>query len=230
MTLRPMTGGQRAARRRPPGLLLVLAAAAVALLAGCLYDAAGRCGTSEHFDEASTSCVCDEGAAQVGGGCEPCPAGDVVEDSMCACPAGSLRATDGSCELVPTALGTECSPAAPCTDVTYGHCAADPDMTDYCTISGCSTTDDCPATYTCTAWEAAPYCERPPTGLGDACDTSENCAASESTFCAPSGFVCLVQDCSLDLEDCPSGYTDCCDLSPFGIPATVCVPQGTCPT
>ena len=69
---------------------------------------------------------------------------------------------------------------------------------------------------------------RPPLGLGDACESSEDCTA-EAGYCEiVQSHTCQVSDCSLDADDCFIG-SSCCDLTDFGLPR-LCVPTGTCPT
>jgi hypothetical protein len=68
-----------------------------------------------------------------------------------------------------------------------------------------------------------------PTGMGDACTSTANCT-QEADYCAIDPTVsqegiCTVQGCTLNPDDCPTGYS-CMDLSIFmaGLP-TICTPE-----
>jgi hypothetical protein len=69
------------------------------------------------------------------------------------------------------------------------------------------------------------------TGMMEPCDTAEDCAEYEATYCLtamPDSNLCLIQDCNTDPNDCPSPHI-CCDLLPeletsFGLPDSLCMP------
>jgi hypothetical protein len=69
---------------------------------------------------------------------------------------------------------------------------------------------------------------RPPTGVGEPCDSSEDCAGTDATYCETLvSQTCVVEGCSVEANDCFVGE-ECCDLTAFGMP-TLCVPEGRCP-
>jgi hypothetical protein len=112
----------------------------------------------------------------------------------------------------------------PCTDATYNHCAA----AGYCTTSGCTGAGDCTGGYACDVSGTPAYCRRPPMGIGKTCTSNADCAGSEATFCDMfGGNKCIVEGCSLSPDSCFPG-TECCDLTAFGVPMPICIPEGAC--
>ena len=95
-----------------------------------------------------------------------------------------------------------------------------------CFLFACSCSDDDPcqdgACDTNYNGEEAP--DGSPTGLGKLCTTEDGCAEYEANYCVfvPGvGGYCSVKDCTLDPNDCPSGYR-CCEYTFEGYP-TICL-------
>lgn len=81
------------------------------------------------------------------------------------------------------------------------------------------------ATAPCTELPATPS---KPTGEDQPCTTDADCAGFEASFC--DNFVsltCLVRGCSVVPDSCFAGK-ECCDLSAFGLPMTLCIAEGAC--
>jgi hypothetical protein len=115
----------------------------------------------------------------------------------------------------------------PCTDATYNFCATSPSGEGYCTTSGC-TGGDCTGGYACDLGATPSYCKRPPKGLSMSCTSNADCAGTEATYCDMyQSHSCLVEGCTVSPDSCFEGW-DCCDLSAFGVPMPVCIPQGAC--
>jgi hypothetical protein len=69
-----------------------------------------------------------------------------------------------------------------------------------------------------------------PTGLGAACSQPSDCAQFDATYCESfQTHQCMIEHCTVDPNDCPSGY-ECCDFSTLGLNNTLCVPTQQCPT
>lgn len=202
----------------------LIALGLAAAVPACLYDAANRCSAFEHLDVHDT-CVCDDGAVVVDYTCAPCPDGEIVVNGACACPVGLVREMEtGGCIPTP-GQGVACSETEPCPSDAFPRCSAD----GYCT-SDCATATDCVGGYACDLAQADPVCVRPPSGLATPCETQDDCATFEASYCETTvGHACLVPACTLDPDDCFIGWT-CCDLSSFGFTTTLCVPEGQCPT
>lgn len=214
---------------KTPRLRAWFGAAGLGLLAqaftGCLYDADTRCGEGMgEFDEANNRCVCPEGSVYTEAGCVTCGEHEVASPSGCNCEEGYSRpSADAPCAETPSGLGADCDPAASTCAAPFDHCEAGSNG-GYCT-SSCTTSDDCEGGYAC---NAASICQRPPVGLGTPCETAEDCAGTEATYCDT--FVahsCQVQGCQLEPDNCFSGF-ECCDLTAFGVPEPLCIPQGAC--
>jgi hypothetical protein len=196
--------------------------------AGCLSE--DVCSPHQRVDEA-LRCSCIEGTippASGTGDCIPCGEHEHVSAAACVCDEGYARASAGeACTLIPSGLGVACSATQTCVDAEYHLCHGVGDGAGYCTTT-CGTGGECPAGYTCTADGSSSYCRRPPTGLGETCQSSADCSGYEASFCETFvSHVCLVQGCTLGGSDCYAGAS-CCDLSRFGMP-TLCVPTGQCP-
>lgn len=194
-------------------------------LQGCLYDSDQPCDDGMVFSEEFQRCICPDASAYTPDGCVACGEHEVASATGCVCEAGYARpAADQPCTEVPMGLGAECDPSAPACPAPYDHCEAAGES-GYCTISGCTSSDDCEGGYAC---NDESVCQRPPVGLGQSCATPEDCAGTEATFC--DSFMtqsCQVQGCSLDPDDCFAGF-ECCDLSAFGLPEPLCIPEGAC--
>ncbi len=125
-------------------------------------------------------------------------------------------------------LGADCSVDEPCQDSSYPHCQLVDGTSGYCTISDCTSTADCEGGYVCDLSASPSYCKRPPLGAGMPCTSNDDCAGTDATYCDIFvSMTCLVENCSLDPNDCFEG-SECCDLSAFGIPQPLCLPTGAC--
>ena len=201
------------------------------LVTSCVYDAEDRCDENQILWEGKR-CICVEGAVLTDAGCKMCGANERPVAESCECVQGYSRPTpEAACEPVPAALGAACDTAStPCSDAVYAHCQVVSGTTGYCTNTGCTATSGCIGGYACDTSTAAPYCRRPPVGQGAACDTTQDCAAYEATFCESfQTHQCLVEGCSTTADTCFVGY-ECCDLTSLGLNNTLCVPAGACPT
>lgn len=73
-----------------------------------------------------------------------------------------------------------------------------------------------------------------PSGLGDVCSTSDDCAGKDASFCAidPSNpdmsGACTIQDCADGTNHCPEeqGFV-CCKFANIGGHPSICVPQSS---
>jgi hypothetical protein len=250
-------GVSRALRRlrRPLNTTIGIAVCAIA---GCVYDANDRCSEHQVVTPDNASCVCASGYSMVEGVCVACGVNEVSGQSGCVCAPGFGRssasapcaacgpnaitnasgacecssgyvATATGCEAIATGLGAACAEGSkPCTDATYSTCHSAPPAEGYCTKTGCTVATDCSDGYACDTSAAPAYCRRPPSGAGAPCTSSADCASGEATYCDTyASHSCLVQGCSLAPDNCFPG-TECCDLSAFGVPQPLCVPQGGC--
>lgn len=209
--------------------------ASALVLGACLYDPDEPCSPYQERSEGG-NCVCVADAVPRGPteGCEPCGDNEVAAGTTCACVEGYARAdAESPCEEVPAGLNVPCEVAGPgCADETYDTCHAieGGEGAGYCTSAGCAASDECPDGYACADEGGEPYCRRPPTGQGVACQSPDDCADFEATYCETFQLrVCLVEGCVLSPDSCHEGWT-CCDLSPFGLDQTLCVPEGQCLT
>jgi hypothetical protein len=209
---------------------LTVVALSVAALAACLVDPDHRCGEHQALD--GDRCVCAEGYGLVDDACVKCGKHEVGSLSGCACEDGYVRASpDGACEEM-QALGAACQDDDDCADDAYARCAMDGDE-GYCT-SDCDSSDDCETSvdYACNERVSEPFCERPPSGLGTACDGADECADFEASYCEVlSEHLCLVNGCKEDAERCHGDWV-CCDLPILA--TSLCVPpaqleDGNCP-
>jgi len=194
-----------------------------------VYDPDDRCGPHQVVFE-DKRCVCEPGAALTPTGCVPCAVHEVPGTMGCECESGYSRPSAGAaCEEVPAGLGTACNlTTMPCTDAVYSHCAADASGSGYCTTAGCTSSADCTSGYACNTSGAASFCQRPPMGLSMSCTSDADCAGTEATYCDTfMSHSCLVQGCTVAPDNCFEGW-DCCDLSAFGLPQPLCIPQGQC--
>jgi hypothetical protein len=191
------------------------AIAVLAIAAGCMYDASRPCGPNMHFDDTLEACMCDDHAAPVDGGCQPCAADEVVVANACACPSGTSKDAANVCTTVP-GLGDPCDATTPCDDATYSYCGMKDGATAGSCTNQCASNNDCIDSYTCATWLAQPYC-MVFDGLGKPCTTQDDCAGSDATFCDTYiSHTCVVANCTLTGNECPRGLT-CCDLSNYGI-------------
>ena len=172
-------------------------------------------------------CVCVENAVFTPAGCVLCGANEVPGATACECAPGFVRGAGGACETAPAGMGMACSASMPCTDATYNHCATSASGEGYCTTSGC-TGGDCTGGYACDLGASPSYCKRPPKGLSMSCTSNADCAGTEATYCDTfQSHSCLVEGCTVSPDSCFEGW-DCCDLTAFGVPMPICIPQGAC--
>ncbi|MEY2935697.1 MAG: hypothetical protein RL033_6446 [Pseudomonadota bacterium] len=215
---------QRApARRARRGIVLT---ALGVLLAGCVYDENDRCSPGQ-IPLGEGLCVCPQGSVLAQQGCTVCGENEVSAGRECVCGEGFSRpAAGGACEEAPSGLGVSCT-GATCADPAFPLCASASDGSGYCTRQ-CTSTANCDGGYLCDTAAASAYCQRPPLGAGRACTSDADCAGTEATFCE--SFMlhqCVVRDCSPAAQDC-FGDNRCCDLTQFGVPAPICLPNGAC--
>lgn len=207
---------------------------AIGLCGGCLYDSSDRCDTGQKFDSASGLCLCAGNTVAGDHGCVACAENEIAQNDNCACAEGYQRASASSpCVVVPKGLGDACSSDQECADPIYSFCRIELDSgtSGYCTSSGCASSDDCAVSYACNTTSDPSFCERPPSGDGQACQSDADCAGTDATYCENhSSFVCYVEGCSLTANDCFPGK-ECCDLTgpSFGIiKKQICVDAGSC--
>jgi hypothetical protein len=203
---------------------LPLLAALTGLVAGaCIYDSDHRCGPAMTYVDAIRTCVCNDDAIAVPGGCQVCAADEVPVGGSCACRAGQTKNADNLCVVV-AGLGDPCdTQSSPCTDAMYSYCDVRHGGTAGTCANRCASNDECGAAYTCATWEPAPYC-RTFDGAGATCASPSDCTG-DAKFCDTfTTHSCVVSDCSLTDHDCPRG-TLCCDFSGFGL-GTLCA--GAC--
>ncbi len=196
---------------------------------GCVLDTDDRCGPNQVSWEGNERCVCAEGTAYTPTGCVPCGANEVASPAGCVCETGYGRSvpTD-ACAPIPEGIGTPCTDSSSCLNPVFPHCQISPVGDGYCTTTGCTTAADCTGGYACNLLAAQPYCQRPPSGAGLTCSAEADCAGNEATYCDLFvSMTCLVQGCSLQPDSCFPG-SECCDLSNFGLPITLCIPPGQC--
>lgn len=177
------------------------------------------------------ACVCETGYVLSGTQCLSCPKNEKVQGSACVCEAGYVRASEGEpCEPPPTSgPGAPCSASAACEDADFAYCAEASNGDRYCTSEGCQTSADCPEGYACADGAGGRYCQRSPLGQGVSCEADADCASYEATFCEPLlSHTCLVQGCEVGGSGCFEGW-QCCDVSAYGMPIPICVPEGNCP-
>jgi hypothetical protein len=224
----------------PPRLKYRHAAALFALLgampSACTYDSSDRCGPHQVMYE-DLRCVCDATSFTTATGCEPCGTDEVPGTTGCVCKDGYVK-PDGAdvCEPAPmggqppVGLGIACDASTPCPNAEFDHCESGADGKGYCTATGCASAGECTGGYACDASVTPSICRRPPLGLAMSCSSDADCAGTEATYCDTfQSHSCLVQGCSLAPDNCFSGW-ECCDLSAFGVPQPLCIPQGACTT
>lgn len=205
------------------------------VLTSCILSDS-RCDTHQYQTSAELhSCSCDPGyvLSPMGYGCIPC--GDNEEDNngKCVCKSGFARTSDSApCEEVQgSARGASCDTSQPCNDPNP-YCAVSESM-PYCTTQGCSRNDDCPMDWRCGNADGTRFCQKPPQGFGDHCQSMADCSGKEAAFCETlMTHMCIVSDCVSHPSDCPS-QSSCCDLTSL-IGASLCVANsvltdGKCP-
>jgi hypothetical protein len=222
----PERSARRAAKR---GIRLLAAVLAACAVAGCIYDADDRCSDHQVVYQDSR-CVCDPGSAWTAQGCVVCGENEQPGASGCECVAGFARAmADAECEPMPSGLGDACdTDSAPCGEGPFAYCQVVSGTSGYCTSVDCSDSAPCEGGYACETRADTPFCRRPPVGLGSPCESADDCAGTEATWCDTfQTQQCIVQGCSLADQDC-FGDQVCCDLSQFNVPVPLCLPAGGC--
>ena len=77
-----------------------------------------------------------------------------------------------------------------------------------------------------------PRSEHPPSGLGQACSLSDECAGNQASYCETVvAKSCVVNDCAPDPNRCYGDWL-CCDIGLLG--QSLCIPpseleDGNCP-
>jgi hypothetical protein len=73
-------------------------------------------------------------------------------------------------------------------------------------------------------------CKKGPSGFGTACTTDMDCQGFDASHCETlMAHICVVANCQTMPDSCTGGQS-CCDLNGAGIPLTLCLPPGQCPT
>ena len=193
--------------------------------ASCIYDANDRCGAHQAYEDGH--CVCAAGFGLVQQECVPCGDHEVGNPTgPCECEEGLVRAAEGEpcSEPVGDAVGEPCSSDDDCPGADFPYCELEGDA-GYCTKSDCTAGgEDCPGSYACNDRNDPSFCERPPTGLGTACESDEDCADFEADYCELfTQHACVVEGCAADPTICHGDWV-CCDITI--IDASFCTPPG----
>lgn len=206
--------------------LLVLSLLAAIELPGCLVEQ-GRCGPNQERNIAD-NCVCKSGfVVDANLICQPCAASEISVGDKCVCAPGFTRdSSSQQCIEVVADVGKPCLTDADCpAGGPYCHHAKSGES--YCTVTGCTQLTECPFGYGCDLKAMPTVCARAPTGLFAECQTQQDCAGKEASFCETSvSYLCTVPNCKND-GDCFTGL-ECCDVTAYGLP-TICVQEGLCP-
>jgi hypothetical protein len=221
------TGGLHGSkwRRRFAALPFILLLTSVS----CVYDADDRCGENQVYEDGH--CACAAGFGLYEQECRSCEENEVGNPTgPCECEDGLVRAGEG--EPCIEAVGMTCSVDDDCTNSEFSHCQLEDDS-GYCTKADCTAGgDDCPGSYACNDRSDPAFCERPPTGLGTACSSNEDCAEFEAAYCESiTQQACVVEGCAADPAICHGDWV-CCDITI--IDASFCTPpeeleNGECP-
>jgi hypothetical protein len=199
---------------------------------GTAYTPTGCVPCGENELGTAAGCVCATGYARAtaADACVLCGEHAVASPSGCTCESGFGRSSplEPCAELLVAGAGADCASDAECVNPAYPHCQLRASGSGYCTNTGCATDTECADDFRCVTSSSPAVCKLPPEGEGRPCMTPGDCAGSEATFCDSfMTFSCLVQNCSLDPNDCFPG-TECCDVG-FGLPP-ICIPTGACQT
>jgi hypothetical protein len=203
------------------------------LLPACLVDLDDRCGKNEHYDAALGICACDAEYALIGSKCEACAEHEVGSPDGCVCAAGFVRPQpDAVCQAL-AGLGQDCQADADCGDEDYGYCRLETGSdAGYCTARDCDGSVGCPGDYSCNTRQSPSFCEHPPSGLGQACSSSDDCAGNTASYCETVvAKSCVVSECAPDPSKCYGDWV-CCDIGLLS--QSLCVPpseleNGNCP-
>jgi hypothetical protein len=197
----------------------------------CLVDLDQRCGKHQHYDDGLANCMCDDDYTLRDGRCVPCAENEASSPDGCVCDAGFTRATPESACEAQAGLGQACASDEECGDERYPHCRREGDA-GYCTARDCATSADCPTDYGCDTTSVPSSCERPPLGLGQACDDSSQCEGFTASYCETvQARACLVNECKADPGKCHGDWV-CCDIGLLS--QSLCLPpdqleDGNCP-
>jgi hypothetical protein len=188
------------------------------------------CGTNE--TASASGCVCAAGYARASASeaCVLCGEHAVASPTGCICEPGFGRSgPDAACtELAAGGAGDSCAGDVECTSSEYPHCQLRATGGGYCTNTGCTTDAQCADGFRCVTSASPTVCRLPPDGAGRPCTAPADCAGSEATYCDTfMSNSCLVQNCSLEPNDCFPGM-ECCDVG-FGL-LPICIPAGACAT
>ena len=176
--------------------------------------------------------MCNDGFVFSGQTCVPCGENETYEAGMCVCSTGFARAAGDAGACMMSGLDLSCTPGAAqseCVDPAYAVCRDRGAGVGYCT-KACSADGDCPEGYACDTAHQPSTCKSAPTGQLAPCSSSSDCTG-DASYCETSiVHACLVQGCTLSNPlSCSEGF-GCCDLHSLGLPLTLCVQEGTCPT
>lgn len=202
---------------------------AAVFVGSCVFDPDNPCGTNQVLSERD-DCICKDGLVfgEDGKTCVPCGEHQVWNNGVCECEEG-YDMSGNTCVPIPPGWGDACSGQDP-TCLDPWTCYVIDQTEGYCTKTNCSSSEECYAGYACETSENPTVCKRPPVGLNEPCENSEDCEDFEATWCDTfeSG-TCQVENCTLAPDNCFEGYM-CCNLPELleSLP-TLCVPPGTCP-
>ena len=210
--------------------LVVLTATSLAV--ACLYDADDRCGPNQKLGALGT-CACADGLVLQGQDCVPCGKHEEWEAGVCVCADGYTRSNETGSACVLGGAGTACDATADdsgCKDSAFPLCRVPVSGPSYCSVT-CASDDDCPRGFVCDTESTPASCKSSPVGQGDHCESAEDCAGKEASYCESTiSHACLVSGCSIDRPlSCSEGWI-CCDLQSLGFALTLCAPEGVCPT
>ncbi len=201
-----------------------LGLAGTGVILGCSYDPDERCGPRQVYADPN-ACICEPGYVfdDSGSDCVRCGEHERENGGVCVCQDGYARSRAGAaCEQVSAELGAACDDEQPCAGDEFDYCQMSEGSEGYCTSAGCADSNDCKAGYACNTQADPSYCQRPPVGLGQSCESSADCADTEATYCETlTSNTCLVEGCET-ADDCFPG-NECCDLSSF-LGTSLCLP------
>lgn len=218
----------------------------------CVFNADHRCSANQEYQVQGMAevCVCDARSYWTAKGCIPCNGDHEVPGvSGCLCAAGYGRSpATGICtacaaDEIAGPNGCECkagyghaTAAAVCTEIVSGQGAlcnaqkpcADP-VYSYCDVKAGTGTCAAPPTDAGSGGATAP--KTTTSNIGTTCTSDADCAGGDATYCDTfqNNNKCLIKDCNLAQDNCPTGYA-CCNLPALApIFPVLCVAQGACP-
>lgn len=200
------------------------------LFGGCLYDADARCRENQELSSSDHTCVCVDGAVQIGNSCVMCAENEVPGDGECVCDEGYERNGAGVCVSALAGFGEACTDDSDCPEVGAERCV-DTDNGSICTVD-CETAADCPSPAGCEIDAAEPFCVPGPSGFDVPCTSTDECAEFDASYCE----TMLENKCKVTCKDDPGvchGDFACCDYSSL-IGAALCISprdleEGACP-